>query len=223
MALDRIGLEMIAGRIRGAEILCLGYPDITVTAPEVKHLLGVESRNFTDHGKDHKAAFPLPETLHTLLLAGAKSIHVVDVKRHRGMEFIADLNRRIIWGFAPYEALRPGYDLVINPGTLEHCFDVATATFNAWRAVKVGGALLQVAPLTMVNHGFWNVCPTAIWDFAEANGGAVAEAKARDRNWTPVQVDRAARYPLPADCVLYALVVKRADVPETIPTQRRYQ
>jgi len=113
--------------------------------------------------------------------------------------------------------------LVINPGTLEHCFDVATATFNAWRAVKVGGALLNVAPVTMVNHGFWNVNPTAVYDFAEANGGAVVRAVARDRQWNFVPVEPSKRYALPPDCVLYALVLKYADVPERIPTQRRYQ
>lgn len=215
MALDRIGLGLIAQRLRGAAVLCLGYPDITVPADEVQRVLGVAPRKFTEHGFAHKVAHPLPETIDTLLLAGATAVDCIDSMPSRGCERKVDLNLRQDW---PRR-----YGLVINPGTLEHCFDVAAAMFNAWRAVDLGGAILHAAPLSMMNHGFWNFSPTAVVDFAEANGGAVRTLAARDGKWNAIGVDPVKRFVVPSESVLYALVEKVADVPECIPVQGRYR
>jgi hypothetical protein len=95
--------------------------------------------------------------------------------------------------------------------------------FNAWSAVALGGVVLHVAPMTMMNHGFWNVCPTALVDFAAANGGTILELKARDREWKDVPVERVKRFRAPAESVLYALVQKTSAVPEKVPTQWRFQ
>jgi hypothetical protein len=215
MALDRVGLRMIAGHIQTEHILCLGYPDITATEEEVKDILGVAPRTFTDHGKDHKIGHRLAETVDTLKLAGAEGVDCVDVEPTRGIERMVDLNVRQTW---PRE-----YGLVINPGTLEHCFDVATAWFNAWRALELGGVVLHVAPMTMMNHGFWNFCPTVMADFAEANGGEVMQTFARDRDWNDVPVEMVKRFRAPEESVLYALVRKLNPKPETMPTQWRYR
>lgn len=215
MALDALGLELIAPHVRGAAVLCLGYPDITAKIDSVRKLLGVEPQKFTDHGVAHKISWPLPETVDTLRLAGAALVDCVDVTPSRGVERAVDLNVRQEW---PQK-----YSLVINPGTLEHCFDVAAAMFNAWRAVRLGGVVLHVAPLTMLNHGFWNFCPTAIFDFAEANGGRVMKMQARGRDWKEVELEPAKRFQAPSEVVLYALVRKADEVPERLPTQSRYR
>jgi hypothetical protein len=215
VALDKLGLAMIASRVKGASILCLGYPDITVPARLVEEFLKVTPRKFTDHGHEHKVAHPLPETIDTLTLAGALVVDCVDSMPSRGVERQVDLNERQDWPRA--------YDLVINPGTIEHCFDVSTAMFNAWRALKVGGAILHAAPMTMLNHGFYNFCPTLFVDFAQANGGAVLEMRARDREWKGVPIEPMKRFRAPEETVLYALVQKAADVPEMMPVQGRYQ
>lgn len=178
-------------------------------------MLGVAPRKFTPHGRDHKISWPLPETVDTLLLAGAKVVDCVDLLAIRGVERVVDLNQRQEW--------QHRYDLVINPGTLEHCFDLATAMFNAWRAVDWKGAILHVAPMSMVNHGFVNVCPTLINDFAAANGGRILQMKARDREWNDVPVELCGRFRAPPESVLYALVQKAIDGPEVIPVQGRYR
>jgi hypothetical protein len=216
MALDRIGLELAAPYVRcGAAVLCLGYPDITARPETVKALLDIaEVRVHTAFGRDHKVSWPLPETIDTLTLAGATAVDCVDSRPSRGCERKVDLNIRQEW---PRR-----YGLVINPGTIEHCFNVATAMFNAWRAVDVGGVILHVAPMTMINHGFWNFCPTAIADFAKANGGRVIAMQARDREWNPVALEAVRRFRAPGETVLYALVQKRDDLPEQIPVQGRF-
>lgn len=215
MALDKLGLAMAAPYIRGHDVLCLGYPDITAPHEQVERLLGVRPRVFTEHNKEHQISWNLPETVDTLKLAGAGEVDCVDIKPSRGVEREVDLNQPYTWGRR--------YGLVINPGTVEHCFNIATAMFNAWRAVDVGGVLLHVVPVSMVNHGFWNVCPTAIVDFARENAGMLLRIAARDREWRMVDVDHVKRCTVPPEVVLYATVQKVADTPEVIPTQWRYR
>jgi hypothetical protein len=207
---------MIAPLLKGASVLCLGYPDLAVTLEEIESMLGVKPTQFTEHGQDHGLHYQrLAETVSTFMLAGAEVVDCVDKMPSRGCERVIDLNEPQVW---PRH-----YSLVINPGTTEHCFDIATATFNSWRAVALGGVLLNIAPVTMLNHGFWNVCPTAIVDFAEANGGKVESMVARDKAWQMVKCDPVRRGAVPAETVMYALVIKMKDVPDTMPTQWRYR
>lgn len=215
MALDSTGLSMVAKLVPGASILCLGYPDITAPVETVRALLGVEPRTWTDYGAAHKVSWRLPETVETLTLAGATHVDCVDSMPVRGCEIKLDLNERRDWW--------RNWGLVLNPGTLEHCFDIATAMFNAWRAVAPGGFILHVAPMSMMNHGFWNVCPTALVDFACANGGTVIQMQARDRNGDAVGIASLKRFRVPPESVLYALVRKDTQVPETMPVQSRFR
>lgn len=215
MALDAVGLSMVAKLIPGSAVLCLGYPDITARPETVRTLLNVEPQVFTAFGPAHKVSWPLPETVDTLQRAGALSVDCVDVKVLRGVERIVDLNLRQDW---PRH-----YRLVLNPGTVEHCFDVSTAMFNAWRAVEVGGFILHVAPVSMQNHGFWNICPTAMVDFALANGGSLVAMKGRDRSGADVPLETFKRFRVPHETVMYALMRKDAALPETVPVQRRFE
>jgi hypothetical protein len=84
-----------------------------------------------------------------------------------GNELVADLNFPHSFG---------EFDLVIDPGTIEHCFNIATAVINAAQSVKVGGHIVHVNPVTMVNHGFYNLCPTFYYDFYLENGFEIVEA-----------------------------------------------
>jgi hypothetical protein len=58
------------------------------------------------------------------------------------------------------------YDVVIDGGTAEHCFNVGQVFANILSAVRPdGGIVVHVNPLNMMNHGFWNISPTAYADF----------------------------------------------------------
>ena len=96
---------------------------------------------------------------------GAVELDTVDVIAHHGFEDIVNLNLPHIW--------KRHYDLVINPGTLEHCFNIGQAWRTAWDAVDVNGWMVSVVPVTLLNHGYWNVNPIALVDWCEANGGRV--------------------------------------------------
>ncbi|MBI9077610.1 MAG: methyltransferase domain-containing protein [Desulfatibacillum sp.] len=68
------------------------------------------------------------------------------------------------------ETLANSYDLVFEHGTLEHIFDIKTAFENIIRMVKVGGTIFHLAPLDLVNHGFYNFSPTLYYDIYRVNG-----------------------------------------------------
>jgi hypothetical protein len=161
MALPLYALKTLAPHLRDAAILCLGHPDVLATPAEVEELFHVKPTREADNGIHHSIVDrKLVDTQEFFSLLGS-SLDCVDVYAFRGTERIVDLN---------YPAALGAYDLVIDPGTTEHCFSIGQAMLNAANAVKVGGRIYHSPPMTMPNHGFYNVCPTMLWDFYTQNG-----------------------------------------------------
>lgn len=104
-------------------------------------------------------SFGYPDEIQRLDLTGSTLVSV-DLFCH-GPERIADLSLPQDLG---------EYDLVLDCGTSEHVVNPSQAILNAARAVKVGGRVLHHLPLTMVNHGYWNFCPSFLHDFYVTNG-----------------------------------------------------
>lgn len=156
-----------------------------------------------------------------LFSAGANTVDVVDVIQHKGMERLLDLNEPQVWP--------KRYQLVINPGTLEHCFNIAQAFKNAWDAVDIGGCILQISPVTMLNHGFWNLNPIAMSLWCEYNGGKMESMKFAENGTqkviSPEQIKSSGsgRGQLPPETVMYALCRKLVDVPTRWPVQGGYR
>ena len=103
-----------------------------------------------------------------------------DIKAHEGYEYVADLNYP--------DALKDviadigQVDLVVDHGTMEHCFNPGLALLNAASAVKLGGHIISGVPLNMFNHGFYNINPTVFVDFYEANGFEIKRLEIYDNN-----------------------------------------
>ena len=90
---------------------------------------------------------------------------VFDVCAHRGVEILVDLN--IPNSTSMYTSR---YDLVIDNGTLEHCFNIGEALINTARLAKHSfGHVFHINPLYMPNHGFFDICPTFLFDFYHQN------------------------------------------------------
>jgi hypothetical protein len=210
MAITPTGLEAIAG-ILGERVLSLGYPDIVASASEVRNILGIDPTKFVDTGRWHGVDYPLPETVHLFKLAGAR-LDCVDIRASRGVERIVDLN---------YPQDLGEYDLVLDCGTVEHCFNIAQAILNAANAVKPGGYIFHTPPLSMVNHGFYNLNPTLFHDFYGQNGWEIEllRAATRERTWDipPVQ-----RVQVASELSLYCLARRRSAGPLKFPTQTKY-
>jgi hypothetical protein len=161
------------------------------------------------------------DTVAWLRKQGAKTVDCVDVIAHRGFERIVDLNEAQDW---PRQ-----YALVINPGTLEHCFNIGVAWANSWAAVAVGGAVLHIAPATMNNHGYWNINRVAMIDWCQANGGSLERSCYAVSGTgelvmpTRIKTSASGRGALPAETVLYAVLRKNEAVPVRWPAQAVYR
>jgi len=92
------------------------------------------------------------------------SLVSVDIKAHQGTERVADLN---------YPSDLGTYDLVVDCGTVEHCSNIFNAIKNAADAVKVGGRILHHSPVSMLNHGYFNICPVFYRDYYRLNGWTI--------------------------------------------------
>ena len=103
----------------------------------------------------------------------------IDHRKFDGREVVANLN----W---PHDLGQ--FDLVLDHGTLEHCANIGQALKTAVQSVKVDGHIIHVAPVTMVNHGYWNFCPIFFKDFYHINGFRVLKISGVDLDQQPAQI-----------------------------------
>lgn len=101
-----------------------------------------------------------PDRIVEMNLHGS-TLTCVDLFAHHGTEIVADLS-------VPQDLGK--FDIVLDTGTIEHVANPAQAFINAASAVKVGGIVFHHLPITMVNHGYWNISPCWFTDFYGANG-----------------------------------------------------
>lgn len=207
MALLRRCLALLRPYLRDARVLSLGYPDLALPAEELESVLGVRVREL--HPVTH-----WPETVHVFEQLGC-SLDTVDLAALRGPERIVDLN-------LPAELGQ--YDLVLDAGTLEHCFNIGQAFANALAAVRPGGRIFHTPPLSMVNHGFFNLCPTLFFDLYTQNGWEIEHLQAlRDLGrGEPLPVEHVKRCKAPPEAVLHVLARRTSDAPLTFPRQSKY-
>lgn len=189
MSLPAIGLELIRSMsermpttsgLRRA--IAFGYPDILASEDQLFDLFGNEVSRQLKFRPDSEAilkwhgatalADRVVESQHFFSLIGYE-LTIADIAQIRGNELIADLNE-------PLDAallLQP-FDLVIDGGTAEHCFNIGQAFKNMAGLVKAGGCILHINPAAMFNHGFYNLNPTLYQDFYSTNGFEVRFLKA---------------------------------------------
>lgn len=213
MALNKIACRMIAPYLRG-NVLCLGVPIVLLSDEELCETFGFYPRRKVEApGWARMDSSPDPYDLCEQL--GVK-LTCVDAIAHDGREVVADLNY-------PHDLGQ--FDLVIDAGTTEHCFNVAQAIVNASNAVKVGGRILHTNPVSMGNHAFYNFCPTLMLDFYKANGFELEFLELRDKNGEGDRVDfhPFSRFSLGNNWAMYCMARKVEQQPLTWPIQGKYK
>lgn len=68
------------------------------------------------------------------------------------------------------------FNLLIDPGTLEHAFDVKTCLSNVAGAMKVGGIVIHFVPIYSYNGGYFSINPNVLHDFYRGNGFHILRA-----------------------------------------------
>ena len=161
--------------------LSFGHPDILATPEELLPIVGTILPKIGEGKLDRQNYDPnVVGDAHLVFEALGGLLHVIDFRKSFGVNQQADLNHKL------YHAEL--FDLVIDPGTSEHCFNVGTALVNMASCVRLGGYIYHMVPMAHWNHGFWNFSPCVFADFYRQNGFQVLELLANRRGvFLPVQ------------------------------------
>ncbi|MEM1185155.1 MAG: hypothetical protein AAGI53_09160 [Planctomycetota bacterium] len=164
-------------RSQGTErpvVLFLGYPDILGTPENFDRALGPERASrleprpnadatVTKTRAERRGAKFIPSIESLAAILGFE-VRCSDFARHEGSEVILDLND------APDPANENTFDIIVDPGTCEHIFHIGNALTVIERFIRVGGSVIHLTPVSMGNHGFYNVNPVLYIEFYHANG-----------------------------------------------------
>jgi hypothetical protein len=85
-----------------------------------------------------------------------------------GSEHAADFHHDLNLPF-PSEQL-DRYNLIMDPGTIEHVFDMKTCLTNVVQSLRVGGVVVHQVPVYMFNGGYYSLNPNLLNDFYSLNG-----------------------------------------------------
>jgi hypothetical protein len=215
MGLTLQALKSLKPYLKG-KVLSLGYQDILATNEEVKSLFGIEVEKTTDYGRRHNVSHPLPETEEFFQKIGCEHV-CVDIVKARGTEIICDLNLP-----PQIEALSPKqYDLVLDGGTLEHCFNVGQAFMTVADTVKLGGVIFHGNPISMINHGFYNFSPTLYHDFYTQNGWEVELMMVSSKNGDTASIPPTDRCRVGQELSILVAARRISDALK-FPTQTKY-
>lgn len=210
--------------------IAFGYPDLLLTRAEIVQIFGIPEdihiptrTDSSDIIQWHNRQDSLGTIFDTNALFMALGLHFkyVDIYKHRNIEEIIDLNIPI------NEKLRNKFDILIDPGTSEHIFNIGQSFLNIKQALTIKGAAIICAPISKYNHGFWNINPTAYYDFFRSNGfeiHAITCAKEeKDGTITRFDVHHTQRFKgIPEDCLLCCVAQKIEECEDTWPTQTKY-
>lgn len=213
---------------RKIKAVSLGYPDILLSRDDLAAFIPfdwdleehpMQEKIRTYHGR--------LESLSTIYDAQSVfeyfsiELDVIDVAELRGGEIVVDLNSDA------KDIMNQKYDLLIDTGTLEHCFNVGQAIQNVCGFVSVGGVAVHAVPMNVYNHGFWNFSPTVFPDLYEANGWRILSLVGHQmygKGNALFGVPHFARFnSAPDGTILVCVAQKMSDQPFVWPVQRKYQ
>jgi hypothetical protein len=214
MALSLNQTEAVGRLVKpGMRVASMGYPDVIAEID----LKGLEYREDSEaickrHGLKQR---PIPDAHSFFKLMGAE-LDVYDIVKERGCEIILDLNER---GIPAHQ-----YDIVLDVGTAEHCFNIGQALINMGSMVKEGGYIIHENPSNWGNHGFYNLNPTLFYDFYTDNGFEVEELKLVTRDGCEAKPPPTQRFKFSPEELNIFCLARRVMVQSFIyPTQTKYK
>ena len=176
MALPQIAFNVLK-KLAPCRMLSLGMPDLLLTEE-----LDVPERPNADWLRQlHQWKGRIYDTEAVFKLHSIKATYL-DNRGWVGKELVGDLNEDINrqhgtvfenelcpWDHTLYEK----FDVVLDPGTLEHCFNIAQAFVNVRNLCRPKGHIIHINPANIPNHGFYSISPTAYFDWYAWHGDHV--------------------------------------------------
>lgn len=94
---------------------------------------------------------------------GFDPVHSLDVYDKEGPTYVKNMDHPVY--------LPMSYDLIIDGGTIEHCFSTASFLTNTVQFLNPGGMVLHFTPTNnWSGHGFYQFSPELFYDFYYDNG-----------------------------------------------------
>lgn len=215
----------------GMRVASMGYPDLIAPIPAIELMLGERFKDVV-YREDSETICqrhflterrPIPDAASFFNLLEC-DLDVFDIVDERGCEILLDLNEPILGrAYSVPRIERYSYDIVLDVGTLEHCFNIAQAAFNMASLVCDGGYIIHENPFNWGNHGFYGLNPTWYADFYAANGFEVLTCSFVTRDGRGCDAPPTERFVYVKEEVNILTVAKRiAVVPQKYPTQSKY-
>ena len=216
MSISAFSLRMLRDFMPFPRVLSLGYLDVISPLEDVaEHFpdADLSDPQFNeDSQKWHGLKFTPPDSRWLMPRLGVTTLDVLDITKWRGDELVGDLNRPM--------TLDP-YDLVIDHGTIEHCMNIGQALMNVAGFVKKDGIVFHGPPMSMLNHGFYNVSPTLFYDFYVRNGWKMeAMCGVTKTGW--FDVPRTDRFLCPQEASVVCIARRLTDAPMRWQMQTKY-
>lgn len=208
----------------GMRIASMGYPDIIAPPEMIEQWVGhpVNPRDDSKviclrHGIKPR---PIPDAESLFKLLDCE-LDVYDIVQERGCEHLCDLN--YAWASMGENGTQQRYDIVLDVGTVEHCFNIAQAMFNMAAVVNEGGVIIHENPANQMNHGFYNLNPTFFADFYSANGFELIQCSLVTKEGEAFKVPLTQRFQYTAREINIFCMAQRTEVkPFVYPTQSKY-
>jgi hypothetical protein len=205
---------------------CLSYPDILLSPGEIVNyfndlniadILEIEGEEILKwHGIQGRQKIVDTENFFKKIDC---NVDCFDFEKMRGGEIVVDLNYPLA------DIHQNKYDLVIDTGTLEHCFNVAEAFINMCKLCSIDGYIITAAPMTKINHGFWNFSPCAYGNFFSQNNFeiiyAVGFAK-KEGKLEAFEIPENDRVIFPAESIIIVVAKKTINSTYKFPIQAKY-
>src|SRR5271156_3187016 len=143
-------------------LITLGRQDIPATYDEVVDLAKkiayplhpVQEIEYSEKPVMREQGHLSDRTLFKLL--GFKEMKSMDVSDYEEADIVFDLNHPEL----PTE-LRGAFDIVLDPGTIEHVFHVPNSMKNIFQLLSIGGRVIHTSPSSNhLDHGFYMFSPT---------------------------------------------------------------
>ena len=155
-------------------ILCIGAPETHFTPEWLQHqLFPWMQENFPKINQnqpvinfaesEYRKSVPFRDFFG---IWGKKIISVMDVDDYEGADIVFDLNLRDF----PND-LKARFDLIVDGGSLEHCFNISSALNSMSEMLAENGVIFHSNPANqMLDHGFYQISPTLYPDYYNTIG-----------------------------------------------------
>lgn len=175
---DAIHHLFVNEQLPNKRVLSLGFPDIVVSGKELKERLNLpnlatlppeddRTKVIAKYHGIEKDDIPCTNSLFHEL--GATTFISIDItKEKRDNEIHLDLNYPL--PIPTPEPLLEPFGVILDLGTLEHCFNAPQALETMQQLIAPGGFIIHWNPFYMPNHGFYSFNPTFYADWYKSRG-----------------------------------------------------